>query len=206
MDDLANLVTPDEVIVCEGNPAGSQGKNAEFDAAVYNEIFAEEYPDVKFVSGGASNDVIGDRFQFVAALPKIAAGIVVRRLVDRDEMSDEEIRELQSKGVRVLKRRHLEAYLYDDEVLAALCEHAGQPEVTSKLLEEKAQAIAALAERGRSSDDIKSAAPTIAIKAKILLKMMGAGKTPDAFAKANLVPLITPGMRIYEELKVEIFA
>jgi hypothetical protein len=49
LDDFANLVAPQEVIICEGNPAGAiPGKNAEHDATIYNMIFDGEMPDVKF--------------------------------------------------------------------------------------------------------------------------------------------------------------
>jgi predicted ATPase len=86
LDDLAHLVAPHEVVICEGNPAAPvQGKNSEHDAICYDTIFGDEYPDVKFLSGGNAADVANDRLGFLAALPKIAAGITVRRLIDRDD-------------------------------------------------------------------------------------------------------------------------
>ena len=55
LDDLAQLVVPEQVIVCEGAPAvGVPSKNAENDEVCYNTIFAEEFPETMFVSGGTS--------------------------------------------------------------------------------------------------------------------------------------------------------
>jgi hypothetical protein len=122
MDDLAHLVAPREIVVCEGNPASSiAGKNAEFDAIYYDTIFADQYPDVKFLSAGSSSEVANDRLAFVAMLPKIASGIIVRRLIDRDDHAPSDVSDFNSRGIRVLGRRNIECYLYDDEILTALC-------------------------------------------------------------------------------------
>src|SRR6187431_1341065 len=58
LDDLASLVAPSTVVICEGTPAGSSVKNLEHDATCYNIIFAEEFPDAKFISGGNAKEVI----------------------------------------------------------------------------------------------------------------------------------------------------
>lgn len=79
-------MAPREVVICEGNPRGAlPGKNAEHDACIYNTIFGEELPDVKFVAGGNAKDVAADRLGLVAALPLVATGIKVRRLIDCDD-------------------------------------------------------------------------------------------------------------------------
>ena len=80
LDDLADLIAPREVIVCEGNPAGlaTPGKNAEHDARCYASIFGDEMPDVAFVAGGNSHDVAADRFGFAAKLPVIVPGTRIR--------------------------------------------------------------------------------------------------------------------------------
>jgi hypothetical protein len=52
LHDLADLVAPQKVIVCEGNPAGAvAGRNAEHDARCYTTIFGDEMPEVVFVAG-----------------------------------------------------------------------------------------------------------------------------------------------------------
>ena len=47
LDDLAALVEPSQIVICEGRQ-GEQG----FDAECYTQIFSEEFPDTKFVSAG----------------------------------------------------------------------------------------------------------------------------------------------------------
>src|SRR5262249_38118263 len=123
LDDLASLVAPREVVICEGNPTGIvAGKNSAHDAAIYNTIFAEEFPEVKFIASGNAHDVARDRLGLVAALPLVATGISVRRLIDRDDHAQQDIDKMAREGITTLGRRHLEAYLYDDEILHALCQ------------------------------------------------------------------------------------
>ncbi|MGH6736893.1 MAG: AAA family ATPase [Methyloceanibacter sp.] len=159
LDDLANLVAPREVVICEGNPGGAiPGKNAEHDATVFNTIFGEEMPDVKFIAGGNAKDVAADRLGFVAALPKMASGIRVRRLIDRDDHAPADVSKMASEGITTLSRRNIESYLYDDEVLNALCTSVGKASEAATLIAEKQRAITASVGRGNAPDDIKSAA------------------------------------------------
>jgi len=62
-------------------------------------------------------------------LTTLVDGVELVRLIDRDSMSDPEIAAAREQGVRVLRRRNLECYLLDDEVLAALCAEKGHPEL-----------------------------------------------------------------------------
>ena len=55
LDDLAKLVAPDQVVLCEG--AREAGKDA-FDAACYNQIFANEYPRTLFYFCGAHQKIL----------------------------------------------------------------------------------------------------------------------------------------------------
>jgi predicted ATPase len=206
LDDLATLIAPKEVVICEGNPVGAiPGKNAAHDARVYNTIFGAELPDVKFLAGGNANAVATDRLGFVAALPLVASGITVRRLIDRDDHAPQDIAKFVTEGITTLGRRHLEAYLYDDEVLMALCDAFGKPAEAPNLLSDKQQAIAASVARGNPVDDIKSAAGDIYVKAKQRLGLTGVGNDQMSFARNTLAPLLKPGMTVYGELKRIIF-
>jgi hypothetical protein len=148
LDDLANLVAPKEVVICEGNPRGAiPGKNAEHDSTMYNTIFSEEFPDVKFLAGGNANAVAADRLGFVAALPQLASGIRVKRLVDRDDHAPQDIAKMATEGITALGRRHLEAYLYDDEVLTALSRSVNKAAEAPTLIAAKNLAIAMSAAR-----------------------------------------------------------
>lgn len=206
LDDLAALVAPRHVIVCEGNPAGLvPGKNAEHDARVYTAIFADEMPDVVFISAGNSKEVAGDFLGLAAALPKLASGMKVTRLIDRDDHAPADMEEHRSRGVTVLSRRHLEAYLYDDEVLAALCRSVGRLDNLDALLAVKQTAISDTVQQGFPNDDIKKAAGTIYNGAKRILGLRQAGNDQMAFSRNTLAPLLKPGMAVYDVLKNDIF-
>ena len=55
LDDLADLITPEHIVVCEG---ASTKADKGFDAACYNDLFAEAHPDTLFVSHGNANEVV----------------------------------------------------------------------------------------------------------------------------------------------------
>ena len=51
LDDLASLVAPHRVVICEG----SKDKHVNgFDARCYNQLFAGEFPETLFISQGGS--------------------------------------------------------------------------------------------------------------------------------------------------------
>ena len=52
LDDLAALVAPEKIIICESDP-----NSAAFDARCYNKIFAKNYPDALFVSAGGKSEL-----------------------------------------------------------------------------------------------------------------------------------------------------
>lgn len=206
LDDLATLVAPREIVICEGSPAGPvQGKNAEHDAKIYSTIFAEEFPDVTFISAGSASQVSGDFLGLATALPKVASGMKVTRLIDRDDHAKNDIDSFKKDGITVLSRRHLEAYLYDDEVLKALCNAVNRSGDYNDLIASKNAAIEDSKNRGNPSDDYKSAAGNIYTEAKRILTLTQVGNDRLAFARNTLAPLIKPGMAVYAELKADIF-
>lgn len=206
LDDLASLVAPREVVICEGNPARPvQAKNAEHDARVYSTIFAEECPDVTFISAGNASQVTGDFLGLATALLKVAAGMKVRRLIDRDDHAPADVEAYSRQDISVLGRRHIESYLYDDEVLTALCASVGKPEAAHAILAAKQQAISESIARDNPTDDIKSAAGKIYTEAKRILFLTQVGNDPAAFARNVLAPLLKPNMAVYAALKHDIF-
>src|SRR5262249_11571824 len=59
LDDLAELVAPKRIVICEGVPRGTtHGINVAHDAQCLNIIFSGEFPDTKFLAGGNSHEVI----------------------------------------------------------------------------------------------------------------------------------------------------
>jgi len=127
------------------------------------------------------------------------------RLIDRDDRSEQQVAELSSKGLIVLKRRHLESYLFDDELITRLVESTTQEQGKIKeALEIKSKAILNSVSRGNPSDDIKSASGEIYAGLKKLLNLTKCGNETESFMRYTLAPLITPDMKIYKELSQEI--
>jgi predicted ATPase len=205
LDDLSELVAPSEIVLCEGNPKGPiPSKNEEHDARCYECIFGEEFPDTKFISAGNSKEVSGDRLQFAVAFSKIIKGIKVRRLIDRDDHSLYDAAEFKKKGVWTLSERHLESYLYDEEVLTALYQQKGSLDKFTELQLARQKALSDSHARGYPIDDVKSAAPQIFDFVRRHLNMTAAGNDQMAFARNVLAPLIRPGMKVYAKLKMDI--
>jgi predicted ATPase len=205
LDDLSSLVAPSQVVVCEGVPAGTTGKNTEHDAKCYNTIFEAEFPDTRFLSAGNAADVENDRLALVSCIHGLVGGCKVVRVIDRDDHSDKDIEDFRRTGLRVLGRRNLESYLYDNEVLTALCNRAGKAEETENLIQDKREALEECVRQGKPSDDLKSAAGLIYNKAKQRLSLTGVGNDAKAFARNTLAPLLTPEMSVYKALREDIF-
>lgn len=206
LGDLAELVAPRQVVLCEGRPASAQDRGkAEFDARCYRTIFAQEYPDAGFISVGNEAEVRQDTVKLGPTIEALISGTTVIRVVDEDDRSSQEILDLRTEGVRVLSKRHLEAYLMADEILTKLCEINGRPDAITGLLAAKQQLIADSVGRGNPADDVKSASGQIYVKSKTILGMTQAGNSAHTFMRDTLVPLITPETNTYAELKHDIF-
>jgi predicted ATPase len=205
LDDLAHLVAPRRIVLCEGKPVSSNAARAELDAACYRKIFDREYPETDFVSVGNASDVQTDRLGIGKAIQAVVSGTTVVRLVDRDDRSTDEISDLQKEGVRVLTKRHIEAYLMDDEVLSSLCESLGHSDKTKEILEAKLEAITNSTQRGNATDDVKSASGELYVQIRRILQVTQLGNTVDAFLRDTLAELVVPGTAVYTQLKGDIF-
>lgn len=206
LGDLADLLGPRQVVLCEGKPsAESRRGKAESDADVYRVIFETEYPDTTFISVGNAADVGSDRLRAGDTVQAIASGIKVLRLVDRDDRNLTEIEEASKAGIRVLSLRQLESYLLEDEILAKLCAKLNRPDKTASVLEAKRAALLRSAARSNAADDIKSAAGEIYSKLREILDLRQSGSTVRAFLRDAMAPLVTPDTAAYRKLKLDIF-
>lgn len=203
IDDLAALVAPKHVVICEGQPITRQpGSNHGHDADCYNTIFGDNFPDTRFVSMGSDEQIIGDKRGLAEALRLLIDGVSVTRLIDRDDRTPDTANRLRRDCIRVLSRRNLESYLYDDEVIKALAVSEGKPDQIGALL--------AATEKARAStdgapDDLKRAAGQIYNACKKELGLTQRGNNHGEFARQTLAPLIKPGMVVYDELEKAIF-
>ena len=188
LDDLAALVEPDQIVICEGRH-GDRG----FDAECYTQIFSEEFPDTKFVSAGGKRDLQN----YISVVEAVTIGAKVFGLRDRDpETSCTDVARSEEQGIKVLKRGKIEDYLLADDVLHALCQNKG--------LVPHQEKVAELIELRDNAKDIKGAPNQIRIKV-IEWGVRGAGETYHGFLCDILAPLIKPGMSTYSELKKIIF-
>ena len=204
LNDLAALVAPKQVVICEGQPNTNRSTpNQNHDAKCYESIFASEFPDTRFVSMGNDREVMDDRRHLAFALDTLVEGLMVIRLIDRDDRAKEEIEELKRQGVHVLSRRNLESYLFCDEVLRLLADSKGKNSKTDDLLSEKQQILAARSDN--HGDNLKPASGQIYNACKRILNLRQCGNDARAFMRITFAPLIQPGSDIYKELKKDIF-
>ncbi len=188
LDDLAALVAPDQIVICEGSH-GDEG----FDAECYNQIFSEKFPNVKFISAGGK----GGLQNYIPVIGAVTKGANVFGLRDfDDDTSPADVVRLEKEGIKVLKRGKIEDYLLADDVLQALCQ--------DKKLEPCNEKIVELIKLRGSVADIKSASNQIR-RQVIEWGVRGAGETREGFLRDTLAPLIKPGMQTYNELKEIIF-
>ena len=60
LDDLAALVAPERVVICEGHPRTEKPvRNHSHDARCYERILESEFPETRFVSMGNDREVSG---------------------------------------------------------------------------------------------------------------------------------------------------
>jgi predicted ATPase len=204
LHDMAELIAPERIIACESaKKDGTPGEG--YDSEIYNLIFGEEFPETRFVSIGSSTDMKGDRYLVVQAVANLIERTSTLRLIDRDGMSEQEVKDHEKKGYRVLRRRHIESYLLDDEILEALCVSVGGATLKPQVLKAKVDAIAEATKNGHDPDDIKKARGRIAEAIKKILSLKNAGKSSSAFMRDTLAPLVTPDTKVYKELKAAIF-
>lgn len=203
LDDLAGYVTPERVVLCEGDRLEG---GRDFDAECYNEVFQAEYPQVVFLGAGNANEVENDPRGVGRLLSALAPGLRVTRVIDRDDRTDAEIRALQAQQVCVLSRRTIESYLLDDSILQRMCEEFGQPELAPQLLAAKTEAIRNSVANGGPADDLKRPAGDIYNAAKRLFPNRKLGSDKRAFMKGICAPLVRKGAPVYAALRQDVFS
>ena len=154
---------------------------------------------------GNSHDAQQDKIGLTSALQTIAQGTQVIRLRDRDLASPQELERLRASGTSVLSRRHIEAYLFDPEVLDAFCNNVGRGDAKEQVRAIYAAQMAALPERGKDADDVKAASGQMYVDIRKALGLTQAGSKSRDFAEDALAPLLRPGMTAYDELRRDIF-
>ncbi len=202
-NDFADLIVPSTIVFCEGDLAAT--KNIAFDQAVYSKIFEKEYPEVSFISAGSCSQIESSDNISIKIIREISSKSQIIKLVDRDDKSTAEIDDCNKKGIRVLSKRHLECYLFDDELIRKLCSSVSKTEKIDECLNAKQTALTNSISRGNPSDDMKSASGEFYNSLKSILQLTQRGDKVHAFLRDTIAPLVTPDTKVYKELKECIF-
>ena len=198
LDDLASLVAPERIVLCEGNP---EKNRSGFDAECYNALFAEEYPETLFVSRGGSNEVIKSE-HLKGIIAAIAEGTKVDQLIDRNGMTDERRNEYLAEGILVLGRKELEEYLYDPEVLRTFLESFNCDfETVSSVLNERTRIL----EDQEKPRKIRKGSQELFNFIKKNTDIENLGRNRDEFISQFLVPALKNTDEVFRELRKEIF-
>ena len=141
LDDLAELVAPERVVICEGEPKNKNtGSNDSRDARCY-------FPEPQFIPGGNASEGAGDKRGIAYAIGLLMKGSEVVRLIDRDDQSDQPVADMMEGRIKVLSKRNMESYLFDDEVLGCLATSVEKGDQVGELFAKKKSVRAS-----RSSD------------------------------------------------------
>lgn len=199
--DFSNLVLPEKIIFCEGDHNGRRNKN--FDSEIYNTIFKGTIPSAQFISVGSQSDVIdiGDNPLFKTLLYDTRQ-IQIIKFIDRDSLSEQEVKEHAQNNVMVTSCRHIEGYLFDDEIIKKLL---GSPQKFDEYSRRKQEIMNKAREAERQSDDIKSASGELYNLIKGIIDIPRAGNNVNTFMRDTLAPLITEETTIYKILEKDIF-
>ena len=203
LDDLAELLAPDRLVLCEGSTQDDD--HPALDESCYNRIFAREFPRTRFVSVGPATTVEKRMRDLLPVLDRIIGGMAIVRFRDRDALTAEEINDKRAEGVRVMAAyRNIESMLLSNGVLSKLCDSLGRPECFATI---KTARDNALDRPGVQCaiDDLKPAAQAVHQAASTQLDLPRAGETKHAFMRDVLGPLVTEETLEYQNLKNDIF-
>jgi predicted ATPase len=201
--DFAKLILPKTLVVCEGSSDGKTRKN--YDKIIFTRIFEDTHPDTFFISGGSCNEIENIETKFGEIMNTLLKSTNLIKIVDRDDRSEGEVNELHQKKIKTTSKRHLEAYLLDNEIIKKLCDKVGSSEKNEECIREKNKAIENAISRGKSRDDIKAASCEIYNALKRVLKLSQCGNNADSFMRDTMAPLITPDTEVYKQLEKDIF-
>ncbi|MDE0688954.1 MAG: AAA family ATPase [Candidatus Poribacteria bacterium] len=187
------LVTSEQFIFCEGE---------NFDELCYNKIFASRYPETRFFSVGGKGSVK----KVVKALRgRIAKGVKVIGVVDRDRSTCNDIERNREEGIQTLKCGKIEDYLLHDDVLTQLCMSQGKPDKAEEFLQAKNEKIEEVMSDDNIHDKRRPIIQRIQVQAEIILGLSHSGDTTESFMTDILAPLIKPDTAVYDQLHQDIF-
>ena len=193
LDDLSDLIAPELVVLCEGSKKRAADA---FDARCYSQIFSDSHPEALFVSAGGSNEVEHSE-NLTTMLNAVSRGTKVLRLIDRDDMTDGDRAEKGAAGVRVLRRREIENYLYDPQVLRTFFIENNKEEFAEKILSRFGAELA--------NDDLKPVIPKLFEAIRAESGIVRLGNSYLEFASRHLAPALARTKDVRQELCEDVF-
>ena len=173
LDDMAELLAPDRIVLCEGS---TEDDNPPLDEACYNTIFAREFPGTRFVSVGPATKVEKRMGDLLPLLDRIIGGTSIIRFRDRDDMTPEEVNGKAAEGVRVMSEyRNIESMLLSDGVLSRLCDSCDKSDRFEAVRTARDTALARDCGQ-HATDDLKPAAQAVHQAARTQLRLIRAGR------------------------------
>ena len=202
LDDMAELLAPDCIVLCEGS---TQDDDPALDESCYNKIFAQEFPRALFVSVGSATKVEKRMGDLLPVLKKIVNATSIVRFRDKDDLLPGEIKDKCVEGVRVMSGyRNIESMLLSDGLLSRLCDSLGKPDRFDEIRTARDNALGH-AGADDASYDLKPAAQAVHHAAKVHLRLSPPGGSKHAFMRDVLAPLVTVDTTEYKKLRSDIF-
>jgi ABC-type cobalamin/Fe3+-siderophores transport system ATPase subunit len=123
-----------------------EGENSSIDRLTYHAICQKIIPDAKVIPVGSVANIITLN-TIEEQIRNSIFGIDIFMIRDRDGLDNNQIAEIEKNGrVRCLKRRHIENYFLDSDILYKVAERlyltAGNPSLTKELIETETKSIA----------------------------------------------------------------
>ena len=197
LDDLSSLVAPRQVVFCEGDV--NKHTNG-FDARCYNELFKDDHPDTLFISRGGANQVVQSD-HLIEILKAVSEGITVIKLIDKDNMSLEERKREINKGIRVLRQRELEDYLYQPNVLRTFLSSKGCEAHIDDILIERERLLT----NSEGPPKVKNISQELHRYIGKKTGLTDLGRSREAFALDHLVPALRNTTDVFKQLGQDIF-
>jgi len=128
LEDLTGLLAPKRIVYCEGRPdPNPSGLEVGLDADIYNNIFSEKHNDTLFVSSGGGGAMAKSASLALKVLSKAFDDVELYLLKDRDTKTDTQMTDFLDEDAtnRILKRREIENYIFDKEILKKFTQDNG---------------------------------------------------------------------------------
>lgn len=182
-----------------------EGEGEEEDAKIYNIIFKDFKPSLLFASARGSSQLEKSYHTLLQVQPALSVNLKILMLKDRDHyfLNEEEVLEYESNnvGVKVLRRRAIEAYLFCEEMGELLTKKYNvqfpkDARKSIKILDHEIQSEAEIGVQGNKYKQELEQNFVSHLKPVITLLMNETGLS----MRESLATLIAPETKIYQEI------